>query len=125
MTHTDRNLYENRWDGLNNLFSNMPVDPCGLIKINAEGWRNISVIGFAGMFGLALGLWLITMEIGETIVLIWFYWKIVKPSSFYALGIVHSVWNLARRVFSKVIIIKFQNALVCSKDLIERRLFGG
>ena len=125
MTRTDRKLYENRWDSLNNLFSNMSVDPCGLIKINAEGWRNISVVGFAGMFGLALGLWIITMDTGETIVLIWLYWTVVKPSSFYALGIVRSVRNLATRAFSKVIIIKFQHAFVWSKDLIERRLFGG
>ncbi|KAI4182726.1 MAG: hypothetical protein LQ346_006509, partial [Caloplaca aetnensis] len=66
-------------DVLENFFRSSPVDPCAMIMINADGWRNISVIGFASMLLLALGLWLVTMEIGDTIVLIWLYQMLVKP----------------------------------------------
>ena len=68
-------------DLLENFFRNSTVDPCSMIMINADGWRNISVIGFAGMFILAIGLWLVTMVIGETIVLIWLYGLLVKPGT--------------------------------------------
>lgn len=64
---------------LKNFLNKSVADPCPMIKINADGWRNISVVGFAGMLILALGLWVVTMETGDTIVLIWLYQSVVGP----------------------------------------------
>ena len=84
-------------DYLKNFFQNRSVDPCGLIKINADGWRNISIIGLAGMLGLALGLWLITLETGDTIVLVWLYRRVARPSSLLLLSGIQKAWQLATR----------------------------
>ena len=61
------------------MLNNSLVDPCGMIKVNTVGLRNISVIDLAAMLGLALGLWLLTIRTGDTTVLIWLTCGVMKP----------------------------------------------
>lgn len=55
------------------------VDPCDMFKFRAEGWESIDVLGLVGMLGLALSLWLFTVEIGEGIMLVWLCRHVVVP----------------------------------------------
>lgn len=87
-------------DYLDNFFNQSLADPCPMIKINADGWRNISVVGFAGMLILALGLWLVTMETGDTIVLICLYQSSVEPLIESVLSCLRYVRRFAAEAFS-------------------------
>ncbi|KAL8696923.1 MAG: hypothetical protein Q9201_007414 [Fulgogasparrea decipioides] len=62
------------------MLENSPVDPCGMLKVKADGMKNISVFDFVAMSGLVLGLWVLTMEIGDTIVLFWLLNHLVRPA---------------------------------------------
>ena len=55
------------------------VDPCGMLKIYTDDYKNISVIGFVSMLGMALIIWIVTIETGETIVLVWLFHHALKP----------------------------------------------
>ena len=87
----------NPGDDLENFFQNKSIDPCRLIKTNASGWRNISVVGLAGMLGLALGLWIISLETGDTIVLVWLYKKTVANLLVPLFAGLHAFWQLVMR----------------------------
>ena len=84
---------------LENYFHNRSINPCGLIKLNAEGWQNVSVVGFVGMIGLALGLWIVTMEVGGTIVLVWLYKSVVTPALVLLLVGMQNAYRIAARGF--------------------------
>lgn len=84
---------------LENYFHNRSINPCGMIKMNAEGWQNVSVVGFAGMIGLALGLWIVTMEVGGTIVLVWLYKSVVKRTLGLLLVGMQGAYRIAVRSF--------------------------
>ena len=87
---------------LGNYFSNRSVNSCGMIKLNADGWRNVSVVGLAGMLGLALGLWLVTMEVGHTIVLVWLYQKVASPALVLLFAGLQSTYRFASKGFYRV-----------------------
>ena len=80
------------------------VDPCRMIKIHADGSRNVSIIGFAGMLGLALGLWLVTVETGDTVALIWLFriakslvvrlWSLARSAWWMTMGVLSTLWSL-------------------------------
>lgn len=55
------------------------VDPCRMLKIHVDGYRNISVTGFLGMLEMSLIIWIGTMEAGETIILVWLLRRTLKP----------------------------------------------
>ncbi|KAL8794971.1 MAG: hypothetical protein Q9195_002553 [Heterodermia aff. obscurata] len=84
---------------LENYFHIRSMNPCGLIKLDAEGWQNISVVGFVGMIGLAVGLWTVTMEVGSTIVLVWLYKSVVKPALVSMLVGMQNAYRLTARGF--------------------------
>ena len=41
--------------------ANSSADPCSMIKMKADGMKNISVVDFSAFVGLALSLWVLTM----------------------------------------------------------------
>ena len=47
------------------------TDPCGMLKVQVAGHKNLSVAGLVGMLSVAFGIWIATMEVEDTIVLIW------------------------------------------------------
>ncbi len=42
------------------------------IKVRAQGMKNISVAGLLGFWSLAFTIWLATVKVGETVMLLWF-----------------------------------------------------
>ena len=84
---------------LENYFHNRSTNPCGLIKLHAEGWRNITVVGFVEMIGLALGLWIVTMDVGSTIVLVWLYKSIVEATLILLLVGMQKTYQIAAKGF--------------------------
>lgn len=61
------------------LLASLPGAPCGSIKVYADGWRSISVVGLVGMMNNALRLKLLTVEVGDSILLKWILNKLVLP----------------------------------------------
>ena len=54
------------------------ADPCSMLKIHVEGYKNISVIGFVGMLAMAMLIWIVTIQTGDTIVLVWLFQHVLR-----------------------------------------------
>lgn len=75
------------------MLENSTADPCGMIKMKTEGMKNISIVDFLAMLGLVLSLWILTMEINETIILFWLFKSIVKPAIFGFFALSGQAWT--------------------------------
>ena len=58
-----------------NLLLDSGVHACGNILFQAQGWRNLSVSGLVSLLLLAYGVWLSTIEIEGTVLLVWLFRK--------------------------------------------------
>lgn len=79
---------------------NSLVDPYSMIKIRADGMKNISILGLLGMLGIAVSLWLTTIETGDTIGLIWLIDILIKPTLL-------ALWSLLRKGWRKLVELLF------------------
>ena len=62
-----------------NALQNYSTDYCAMAKVHMEGYKNVSVVGLAGMMFLALSLWVLTMETGDDIVMQKIFSKAMIP----------------------------------------------
>lgn len=76
-----------------NMLENSSVDPCGMIKIEVDGMKNVSVIALLAMLGLVLSLWVLSMKTSDTIVLFWFFNSAIKPAISSFIFLSHKAWN--------------------------------
>ena len=65
--------------GAYNAMANYSTDYCSLMRVHMEGYKNISVIGLAGMIFLVSSLWVLTFETNDSIVLIWLFEHAICP----------------------------------------------
>ena len=82
-------------EGVFDLLNGSLVDPCGLLRIRADGMKNISVSGLTGMLGLALGIWFLTIETRDNIMLIRIFRGLVQPMILSVRGDFYYIWNRA------------------------------
>ena len=66
-------------EGTYNMLNGSLVDPCGMLKVSADGMRNLSVLGLISMLGFALAIWVLTVEVGESIVLVKLFHGCCQP----------------------------------------------
>ena len=67
------------------------------MKVHAEGYKNISVVGLAGVLFLVVSLWILTLETKEGIVLLWFYTHVISPLIVRWWNCVKAIWSRQRR----------------------------
>lgn len=72
-------------EGAFDLFDGSLADPCGMLRIHAVGMKNLSVSGLAGMLGMALGIWFLTIETEDSIMLMWLFRGLARP-------VIRGVW---------------------------------
>jgi hypothetical protein len=66
----------------NTLFE-LGFDGCGKIKYRSQGWQNVNIFGLVSLLLLAFCLWASTVEVGETIGLIWLCQNAIAPAALY------------------------------------------
>jgi hypothetical protein len=54
-------------------------ESCRHIKIQKEGWKNISLVGLVGFLLLDFVIWLFTIEVGNSIAIVWFTKSCLTP----------------------------------------------
>ena len=81
-------------DSTYDVLADFPTDYCAQMKIHAEGYKNINVIGLAGIMFLVASLWVLTLETKDSIVLLWLCTHIISL-------LVVRFWNSGKAVWLK------------------------
>jgi hypothetical protein len=66
-----------------NLLLEYGLNACARVKFRAQGWKNVDLFGLVSLILLAFSLWAFTVEVGETIVLIWLWRRFIAPTLYY------------------------------------------
>lgn len=79
--------------GYMNLLKSKDVRICRIVKIPTVGWKNISLVWLILLPAFALFLWVFSLEMGSSILLVWLFVSIVHPTFRY-------LWYHCRRLSS-------------------------
>lgn len=78
---------------VSNLLGNSNAEICSMIKFQAVGWSNVSLVGFVSLLGLAFVLYLSTIEVGKSILLVWLCLHVLCPKIRGMASVVGSIFQ--------------------------------
>ena len=98
-------------------------DTCQHIKYQAQGRRNISLVGLVGLLLLSFFTWLCTIQVNQTVAVIWFTEVYIAPGLVLIGQSLVRLWN-AMKVLSTYL-PTLDRILALSTRYLDRMRWGG